>query len=428
MSRTCLAVCLVVAVALVSAVACREASAERSIIGDEFDTMDDWHNLLRSFVSGGLLHLGESSPWGEAFAYQYSTAIYGPEVDIEVRLMSDPSGPVYDGTGSEVPLAVSAALPNPIDELFSPPNAYIRNGLYMEMNLRTNDGPWFVRRVDGTWPQPGHSPTECWIGEALDPFVWYTVLIQIREDHVRVLVDGEEFGVAPFSIPPNVERRLWLGEYYGQAVVDYIRVTEPNSAPVAVAGGPYGACVTSAFVDVNPNTLNINSNGKWVTGYFTVDPGGTALVQLDGSGSYDPDGDPLVGYHWLVMEAESADEIAELEGISPSIELPPGEYVVGLVVDDGELLSTNDAFAPIAVSAPDLQAVDPTAVVLNGAVSGEWGQMQDAATLMVKFSRELLVPTLIPEQENLIEVSGALTGADTIMVIDRGDKGKGKKK
>ena len=200
-----------------------------------------------------------------------------------------------------------------------------------------------------------------------------------------------------------------------------------NSAPIAVAGGPYGASVTSAYVDVDPNTLNINSNGKWVTAYFTVDPGGTALVQLDGSGSHDPDGDPLVGYHWLVTEAESADEIAELEGISPLIELPPGEYVVGLVVDDGELLSTNDAFAPIAVSAPDLQAVDPTAVVLNGAVSGEWGQMQDAATLMVKFSRELLVPTLIPEQENLIEVSGALTGADTIMVIDRGGKGKKRK-
>jgi hypothetical protein len=46
--------------------------------------------------------------------------------------------------------------------------------------------------------------------------------------------------------------------------------------------------------------------------------------------------------------------------------------------------------------------------------------MQDPLTLMVKFRRVDLVPTLIPGQMNMITVGGAVSGWDTIMVIDRG--------
>lgn len=196
-----------------------------------------------------------------------------------------------------------------------------------------------------------------------------------------------------------------------------------NERPVADAGGPYAASVTAAVVDIDPDTLNVKSKGRWVTGYFSADPGGTAPVQLDGSSSHDPDGDALE-YFWVVMREGSADVVAEFEGVCPSAELPPGEYMVGLIVDDGEFPSENDAFAPITVLGLDLASVDPTGIFLNRTVPGQWGDMQSAATMMVKFSRLALIPTLIPEQENLIDVSGALSGEDTIMVIDRGGKRK----
>ena len=57
----------------------------------------------------------------------------------------------------------------------------------------------------------------------------------------------------------------------------------------------------------------------------------TVGVTLDGSGSYDPDGDEL-SYLWTWnIEGEPF----EANGVSPMIELPTGEHVIELVVNDG---------------------------------------------------------------------------------------------
>jgi hypothetical protein len=83
---------------------------------------------------------------------------------------------------------------------------------------------------------------------------------------------------------------------------DYPRLLwEMNTAPVAVVGGG-------------------------VVGY--AGPSGTAVVWLDGSGSYDDDGDSL-SYYWFI-----GDELIA-EGSEPNVVLSAGEYVVELFVDDG---------------------------------------------------------------------------------------------
>jgi len=60
----------------------------------------------------------------------------------------------------------------------------------------------------------------------------------------------------------------------------------------------------------------------------------TAQVALDGSGSYDPDGDPLT-YTWT-WDGNIA------YGVSPTVELPVGTTTITLVVNDGELDSDPD--------------------------------------------------------------------------------------
>ncbi len=55
---------------------------------------------------------------------------------------------------------------------------------------------------------------------------------------------------------------------------------------------------------------------------------GTAEVVLDGSGSFDADGDELT-YRWLLDGAQIA------SGVTATIELPAGEHLVELVVSDG---------------------------------------------------------------------------------------------
>jgi len=56
-----------------------------------------------------------------------------------------------------------------------------------------------------------------------------------------------------------------------------------------------------------------------------------AEVQLDGSGSYDPDGDELTYlWSWIVDSNEMT-----ATGVDPNIQLPVGEHTVELIVNDG---------------------------------------------------------------------------------------------
>src|SRR5690606_19069798 len=68
-------------------------------------------------------------------------------------------------------------------------------------------------------------------------------------------------------------------------------------------------------------------------------------VYLDGSGSYEPDGDPILGWNWYFGSKPpgSTAEIINAHTSAPSF-VPDiaGEYVIELVVSDGELDSEPD--------------------------------------------------------------------------------------
>ncbi len=70
---------------------------------------------------------------------------------------------------------------------------------------------------------------------------------------------------------------------------------------------------------------------------------GIAKITLDGSGSFDPDGDSLT-YHWDWI---IAGDTFNANGVSPVIELPVGKHIIRLTVDDG-----------IDVSEPDEVLID----------------------------------------------------------------------
>jgi hypothetical protein len=93
------------------------------------------------------------------------------------------------------------------------------------------------------------------------------------------------------------------------------------------------ARLTGSVVDIGayefPNTRPVAVAGPNQTVYAGC--GGMAEVVLDGSGCYDQDGDEL-GYYW----SWSVDgDTCEANGVSPTIELPVGEHVITLVVNDG---------------------------------------------------------------------------------------------
>ena len=110
--------------------------------------------------------------------------------------------------------------------------------------------------------------------------------------------------------------------------------------------------------------------------------GGVVVVTLNGSGSYDPDGDPIQ-YTWTWT---TNNQPFQAVGVSPVIQLPVGQHLITLLVSDASAYSLGDtvlitvqssANRPLAQAGPDQIVTAPvsgqTAVQLNGSGSFDPG-------------------------------------------------------
>lgn len=130
-----------------------------------------------------------------------------------------------------------------------------------------------------------------------------------------------------------------------------IIATSTNTAPVADAG---------------PNQNVVTGGG----------------VVIDGTGSFDADGDPLT-YSWNVVSGPPGSVLPGQTAIGPVISFTTdvdGTYVISLVVNDGQassaastvtITATTGNAAPIASAGPDQVAIESTAVTLNGTGSSD---------------------------------------------------------
>ena len=148
--------------------------------------------------------------------------------------------------------------------------------------------------------------------------------------------------------------RLVVNDGTADSAPDTVVITTENSPPVANAG---------------PNQT-----------HFV-----TEVVTLDGTGSYDVDGDPLT-YSWSFLSAPTGetDEKSAATLSDPASPTPifvidlPGIYVLQLVVNDGKVNSAPDTVmittensAPIADAGPDQSALVSDVVTLDGSGSSD---------------------------------------------------------
>lgn len=140
----------------------------------------------------------------------------------------------------------------------------------------------------------------------------------------------------PNETPDDISDDTWVhGDYRlgaGSLCIDTgdpDYVGEPNG--MDLGGNPRivnGRVDMGAYEYGVSNTAPVADAGEDMTAYAGVNG---AVVVLDGSGSFDADGDEL-GYLWTWAVGG---EVFDANGVRPAIELPVGEHVIELVVNDG---------------------------------------------------------------------------------------------
>jgi YVTN family beta-propeller protein len=167
----------------------------------------------------------------------------------------------------------------------------------------------------------------------------YSSIAYISADATIGIAGGAECELQVYNLTdsPSLDQEFKFSSSY---LDDYIRHIEESPD-----GNQFYIMTQESIIVLEiviPNAAPVADVGDDVVVYAGAD--GTATVELDGSGSFDVDGDEL-SYFWY----EDANEIAR--GVDPNVLFGVGEHFVELVVDDGELSSEPNGVTVTVVEA-----------------------------------------------------------------------------
>jgi len=197
----------------------------------------------------------------------------------------------------------------------------------------------------------------------------------INDRMYLALNDGVTVGVSYYPDVNDIKIEQWQQWNIDLNDFNSVGVDMANVTKISIGFGTYGGSETAiggdgrvCFDDIRlyssfPNTPPVADAGPDQTVY--TDDVNTAQVTLDGSGSYDPDGDELT-YAWFMYGYKIA------TGANPTGLLPVGEYTIQLIVNDGQDDSVPDQVV-ITVVQPAVEAVlEMMPGVLNCRKQGEY--------------------------------------------------------
>jgi len=207
-----------------------------------------------------------------------------------------------------------------------------------------------------------------------------------------------------------------------------------NQQPVAAIAEIADATIElPVTVEVTPQALNLGRLGKWVKVHICEDGENTSQgidVTLDGSGSYDPDGDTLASYDWT-LTGPSGDIPVAGNVVKQDVTLSSGSYTVTLVVNDGKADSVpfSETFTiSSSQTIDDLATHEAGEFTLNGVPAVELKRSEDCEEcedcIVLSFADDAIAATVSAGMEVEMTLAGpGVSGVDYIKVID-GKAGK----
>jgi hypothetical protein len=186
---------------------------------------------------------------------------------------------------------------------------------------------------------------------------------------------------APDTVSPNFTPDV-AGEYVVHLIVSDGVLTSAVDVVVVVAAFPNAAPTANAGPD---QTIPKNTQ-----------------VILDGSASFDPDGDPIT-YLWsfVALPQGSTAVLTGADTPAPTFMADRGgDYVVRLTVNDGQVDSTPDTVVTVSVNDPAVADAGPDQSVRTGVEVALDGGASNAATPTPTFTPDLLGTYLIQLRVN----------------------------
>jgi hypothetical protein len=211
---------------------------------------------------------------------------------------------------------------------------------------------WLLFKIDDIpcrwFPDPWNT---CWqyaeVVIALPPWPEKTIIAVYQDGVYQYLISVTHGGNPSVKVIPPAN---WLGE-----IVSFGLYSSNNVLYDTMSTGTHGYSLEKTILEPEPpeNQPPVADAGPDQTVELETSEG--TEVTLDGSGSFDPDEDPLT-YEWT-WNGESTD------GVNPTVVLPLGTKTITLVVNDGKVDSEPDT-VNITVedtTPPEIEITFPTA-------------------------------------------------------------------